>query len=243
MQLPPQWESWLDAARILVDNDASVHEIVHGQMVGSVNILHPQKPDKTLEYLNLLKETGYMEFGMVDGRGFSALRSAIRSPSHALNAIRVLQQLNVDLQKILDDGRSFLHIAAELAPGVEVLEYVYSNGCEQYTNRQDNYGWTPLHWCVSSTSPHAGSGMDPLAKFKFLLSKGADLAIKAKESPLMPWGFYDYQRFTPLDLAEANEPDLFRDILLEARNQPSLNDNDDLGIFYDAVETLEPDIV
>ena len=211
--------------------------------MGTMNILHPQKPDRTLDYLNLLGEAGNGDFGMVDESGLSALRLAIRSPCHALEAIKKLQRKKIDLQKILNDGRTFLHIAAELAPNVEVLEYVYSNGCAHYINRQDNYGWTPLHWCVSATTPRAGLGIDPLAKFKFLISRGADLSLNARESPLMQWGFYDYQRFTPLDLAEANEPDLFRDILLDARQQLKLNHDDESGMFYDAMERLDDNIV
>jgi ankyrin repeat protein len=136
-----------------------------------------------------------------------------------VDSIKLLQKEGVDLTKILDGGQSFLHVAAQLAENVAVLEYIYTNGCQQYLNRQDNWGWTPLHWSVVSQAAMSGSGKSRIANFSFLLSQGADPTIKAHESDIIPWGFLPWQEFTAIELAISIDPDLFKEVLDELRQQ------------------------
>ena len=156
--------------------------------------------DYTLEYINLLRSENYVDFDVCDEEEWSALSSAFRSPSYGLNAVRSLVASGVDISRILDDGRTYLALAAELSRDVEVLQYVYHNGCASHLNRQDKWGWTALHYCVFAECVRKyGSEM---RRIKFLLEMGAKLEIKASEKQRIPIHTIAGGSFTPIEMAD-----------------------------------------
>ncbi|KAJ5740811.1 ankyrin [Penicillium malachiteum] len=78
---------------------------------------------------------------------------------------------------VFDNGQSPLHLAAEIADNVAVLEYLCNQGFLDDLDRQEVWGWTPLHYGIMS----AFLWKDPsIEKVRFLLSKGAKINIKGR---------------------------------------------------------------
>ncbi|KAI0537504.1 hypothetical protein GGR58DRAFT_527274 [Xylaria digitata] len=159
-----------------------------------------------------------------------SLVSAFRSPSHGLKALQTLVKSGVDISRILDDGRTYLALAAELSRDTRVLQYLYDNGCAPHLNQQDKWGWTPLHYCVfvESSSLHNIQ----TSKLRFLLTKGANLETKAGENQRIPIPILDSDGFTPVDLSNYLEKG--RPTGVTALLRSYVRDED---IFYDAVES------
>ncbi|KAI0137122.1 ankyrin repeat-containing domain protein [Xylariales sp. AK1849] len=218
IQYPPRWDSWIEALRVLVNCHASVHEVVHNKSMGMLNIHYRPECDRTMDYFCLLDEQSYMDFAAVDSGGWSALVSAIRSRDQGLRAVKFLKKANVNFEKIMNDGRSYLHLAAEMAQDVSILEYIYLNGCQQHINRQDCWGWTPLHYSIMSQSAtrFGSRGMD---NTRYLLAAGADPLILGKESPFVPYELIGSYAFTASELAKAVRPKLFNALVNAIQNQ------------------------
>ncbi|KAI1328048.1 ankyrin repeat-containing domain protein [Xylariaceae sp. FL0255] len=237
------WEFWFECLRLLVLHGASVHEVVYGKTLGMLKLTRGLNTtfDYTLDFIHLLQSENYIDFDIVDKCGSSNLEVALRSPKHALEAVQTIAGLGVDLSRIINDGRSYLSIACELVRDVRVLEYLFANGCAIHINRQDQWGWTPLHYCIFAEC--ASSRHSPcLPKIGLLFEKGADPDIKARHHDLIPIPSFELQEFTPIELAsfcERYNPNGITQMLLELVNRRA-EDNGD--VFYDAVAIQEIEI-
>ena len=113
-QLPPTWELWLDTFRLLIKHGAFLHESVRGRHIASLNIVRDDRPSKALEYLGLLAAEDVLRSDVVSGHEcWPGLQNALRSGSDAVDALKLLHSSGVDLSKVMDDGRTALHVAAE----------------------------------------------------------------------------------------------------------------------------------
>jgi hypothetical protein len=165
-------DAWLDALRLLTENGASVHDVVADRTITMLNLNRDTYHEETaLSFFYILRQECYVDFDLVSDQGPSALLMAIRSGTSACTAIDFLAQNGVDLQRIYNDGRTALHICAEMASDPDTLKHLYNVYGLQEVNRQDQWGWTPLHYAVGS------EGLSPNPKnssIPFLLDKGAD---------------------------------------------------------------------
>ncbi|KAI1736088.1 ankyrin repeat-containing domain protein [Xylaria scruposa] len=202
LQLAPRWNSWFECLRLLVLHNASIHEVVHGKTLGMLSVFSRYRStamnDHTINYINFLRSEDYVDFDTIDRQGWSTLGLALQSPSQGLRAIQILNGLGVNISRILDDGRSYLSIALEATKDISILQYLYDNGCAQHLNRQDKWGWTPLHYCVFAES--GGNCNTGLPKLRFLLEKGADTETRANHHHLIP--IPGLSEFTPIELAD-----------------------------------------
>ncbi|KAJ8129590.1 hypothetical protein O1611_g4044 [Lasiodiplodia mahajangana] len=234
VQLPSSWDSSFECFRLLVSHGASVHEVALGKTLGTLNLVprcpKPPQYDCILDYINLLRSENYADFDLSDESGWSLFVNAFRSQHHGLRAIQALAGSGANLSKILDDGRTYLAFAAEMSRDIRVLKYLYDNGCAMHLNRQDKWGWTPLHYCVFS---ERGSWHEPgTPVIKFLLDMGANPEIKAGEHERVPIPTFDSDHFTPIELANFLESYWPTGVTTLLRNY--VRDED---VFYDAVES------
>ncbi|KAI8945685.1 ankyrin repeat-containing domain protein [Xylaria longipes] len=202
LQLAPKWSSWLECLRLLALHNASIHEVVHGKTLGMLSVFSQYRnavaDDHTLDYINFLRSEDYVDFDTVDRQGWSTLGLALQSPTQGPRAIQILKGLGVNISRILDDGRSYLSIALEATKDIGILQYLYDNGCAPHLNRQDRWGWTPLHYGGFAES--AANRDSRFPKLLFLLEKGANTDTRASHHHLIPIvGLGD---FTPIELAD-----------------------------------------
>ncbi|KAJ6036180.1 hypothetical protein N7540_000459 [Penicillium herquei] len=182
--LPPRWDSWLKAFDLLVKHGASVHEINGGKTLSMLNINSPFLEHQTMPYFQILLSEGYMYWESVSWGAWSAMSIAIRTKNNALQALKFLVKNGLDMNRVFANGQSPLHLAAEIADDVAVLEYLCTQGCLDDLNRQDAWGWTPLHYAIMG----AHLWRDPdIEKVRFLLLKGANINIKGR--PRDAFGF------------------------------------------------------
>jgi len=193
----------VDILEYLIRHGASVHEIVCNRTLTALNINRKDYPSySTIKFFDMLHSEFYSEFDAVDNeRGYSALYSAVRSGGAAIVALDRLAKTGMNLKRIFEDGRTALHLAAELADGFEVLRHLYDVYGLDEVNRQDNRGWTALHYSVVSCSNY--SAPDSCKKVRFLLEKGADPDIRGRDYWLGRLGteVEDEKEVTPYDLS------------------------------------------
>jgi ankyrin repeat protein len=134
--------------------------------------LTPASYDYTLDYINLLESENYVDFDTCDSRGRSALLVALCSPSHALEAVPHLIRLGANGSRIFDNGQTYLTTAVEWTNNIIILEYLYDNGCAAHLNRQDKWGWTPLHYYIFSETGWRCNTRS--SKVKFLLDERSE---------------------------------------------------------------------
>ena len=235
-QLPPTWSSWVDVLKILIKNGASVHNTIDGRPLGALNLVRPDLDSHLLQFFQLLKSEYYQDFNIIQGRvGWSAVYNAVRAKDQSLETLRLLKLSGVNFTTIMNDGRVPLHQVAQLADNAEALEFVY-NEKPSFIDRQDNHGWTPLHYCIIQEAYRG----DPqsFCKIRFLISRGADPFLRSFSVPPVFQIRLDVPLCcTPLELAENLRPSLFNDIIQVMRQQgliiPPNNDED---VFEDANE-------
>lgn len=179
-QLPPTWTLWLTAMKVLTEYGASIHERAQGNPPGSLHINRHDREPKTLEFFRHLVSEKYTDFDAIDGPR-SATLTAIRTKEGAVAALGLLKSQQVDICSISHDGRSSVHLAAEMAYTAGVLNYLCTNGALEDLNRQGELRWTPLHYSVVSAFLRSESV--PFEKTRFLLSRGANPHIKAESLP------------------------------------------------------------
>ncbi|KAF2802351.1 uncharacterized protein BDZ99DRAFT_469090 [Mytilinidion resinicola] len=151
---------------------------------------------------------------------------------------KVLFQAGVQMARVLPDGRTLLHFAAELADDVDVLREVYERYDVREVNRQDKYGWSPLHYSITSHSHRPRNGA--CRKIRYFLGKGADSSVKGVGLILCQMGlpFHGSAR-DAYELSSALGPELHAKFLeaLEVTGIPGVDDLDNEA-FEDAEETL-----
>jgi ankyrin repeat protein len=235
ISLPPRDEIWIEILKLLVQYNASVHEIVHKKSLCMLNIIYEHGVPQTLKLFRLLKEEYYSDFAMTDSRGWSALLLAIRSKDDAIGSMRLLQQVGVDLNQIFDDGRTVIHFAAEFAGDHLVLEYLCNTDGVKNINLQDSLGWTPLHYAL--VSEWLGNVSIPMAKVALLLSCGADPQLKATHHRCITIGRISEDSFSAFDLCNGLSSALYVQFIA-AIKQIGLSriDENEVDIFHDARE-------
>lgn len=241
-QLPPKRSLWLDAFRLMVEKDASVHEVNHNKSLVHLNISHEspgQNPDYTepnaLDFFHILHDHCFMDFKAPGPDLWSPVLTAIRRKTKSTETRRFLAKIGVDLSRIATSGHSSLHWAAEMAYEMECVEYLCQLTASENVNRQDLWGWTPLHYAVAS----GRYGFRNLAmdKIKRFLHHGADPNVKGRRHPIFFARVSLMDEFTPLELSLQVDPGLsilLEGELLEVRLK-HLDDNSD-ETFFDAVE-------
>lgn len=183
LDLPRHNPSWFEITRLLVAHGASVHEVVDGRSLTTLNIVSDFIKPMTLEFFHLLKSQFYQDFDVAGAAGWSALVAALRSRDQTVPALGFLSENGVSLSRILPDGRTALHLASELVVDEVALAYVCDSCDAAYINRQDHAGWTPLHYAL--LPEFYGTTKRQFAKVRLLLERGADPCIKAAGNPLL----------------------------------------------------------
>jgi hypothetical protein len=241
-QLPPSWPLWLSAFRILLQKDASVHEVVYNRTLTNINLdCSHVSGENILEYFRLLFNHCYVDFDTAispsAGQGpFCSVLTAIKSRTYSLEALKYLQRLGVNLNRISSDGKTVLHWATEMCNDIRVIKYLCTSSDISSLNRQDQSGWTPLHYAV--TSQKFGCKDIAYEKISYLLSRGADPRIKGQAQ----FGFTPFplqsQSFTPYELSKiwnlGMTQQLGRD--LEKFGIEVLETDDEVDEFHDAWE-------
>lgn len=139
-QLPPRNPMWIDIIRLLAEHNASVHDVVHGHSLTTLNLVWQKDENRILEFFHFLQDQCYVDFSAEKAGAWSAFTSALRSPGTGLKCLKFLKERGVDFSKISADGRSLLHFGAELAHEPEVIEYLCETCPTHYVNRQDDLG-------------------------------------------------------------------------------------------------------
>lgn len=247
-QLPPTWRNRIAALRLLTSYGASVHEIARDRAISTLNVCrntpHHQPEEDIFDFFAILHGESYCDFNSIDKQGWCALLSAIRSNRNPVKALKFLKSVGVDFKRIMHNGRTVLHWAAEMAHDVAVMDMVFSEVGPEYLNRQDRWGWTPLHYAVVAEyhrRQRVSIDEQQFAKAKFLLGKGADESVKANCQELL----YGYRmlsdKFTPLELSKALKSDVYEgfiNVLKAAGQSVDTVTDEEEDVFHDALEEL-----
>ena len=197
-QLPPP-ETFVSLLRLLIQHGASVHEVFHGRLLTTLNIQRSDYKCQTLEFFRLVIAENYVDFDAIDDQGWCALLSAIRTKGNVIEALKLLVDTGVSISRVMVDGRSALHLASEMADDVKVLEYLYSCGINE-VNRQDKWGFTPLHYSVFGGVQH-----DPRItseKITFLLKNGANAEKRGMNNAIFDFDRDEVGEVTPFELSK-----------------------------------------
>ncbi|KAF3399279.1 hypothetical protein DPV78_006258 [Talaromyces pinophilus] len=235
-QLPPMNAIWIDIIRLLAEHGASVHDVVHGRSLTTLNIFWHHGENRILEFFHFLQDQCYVDFGAEKVGAWSAFTNALRSPGTSLECLKFLEARGVDFSKISTDGRSLLHFGAELAHEPEVIEYLCKACPSHYVNRQDDFGWTPLHYAIVFEALHMPQ--ESLAKVQVLVRRGANPSITARRFPLLHVVDMDKDRFTAYELSEALKSDQYEKFLAIARdNGLEIPEEAEGNIFQEIVDS------
>ncbi|KAI7968097.1 hypothetical protein EIK77_007852 [Talaromyces pinophilus] len=235
-QLPPMNAIWIDIIRLLAEHGASVHDVVHGRSLTTLNIFWHHGENRILEFFHFLQDQCYVDFGAEKVGAWSAFTNALRSPGTSLECLKFLEARGVDFSKISTDGRSLLHFGAELAHEPEVIEYLCKACPSHYVNRQDDFGWTPLHYAIVFEALHMPQ--ESLAKVQVLVRRGANPSITARRFPLLHVVDMDKDRFTAYELSEALKSDHYEKFLAIARdNGLEIPEEAEGNIFHEIVDS------
>ncbi|KAF2278689.1 ankyrin [Westerdykella ornata] len=235
LQRTPSGQDWLETLELLIQYGASVHEIVANKTMTMTNICNRRHGEGTLvQFFRLLVNEHYQDFDVVGRGGYSALISAIRGRNSAAAALDLLAKAGVSLDRVSKDGRHPLHLAAAEGHDSKPLEHLYGTYGINDINRQDSWGWTPLHGAIDSDSnkfhhEHCG-------KVRFLLANGADPNIKGLKTKMK--SFRRFEKYlTPVELAAHLGTKVYENFLSDLKAAIGrTNDDDDDGMFFDAEE-------
>lgn len=212
---------------------ASVHDVVGQKTLAMLNITNDRYAQGTTsKFFKLLHSEFYVDFDLVHNSGWSALLSAVRAGRGAIEALNVLANVGVNMSREFLDGRTVLHLAAEMSWGSEVLKHIYESYGICDVNRQDRWGLTPLHYSVFS---HPYRYDLWYQKVQYLLERGANPELRGKTRWLVG-SFNDTER-TPYEIGCAIGPEVRRNFaeVLRQSGYP-IPDESEQEIFYDAVE-------
>ena len=231
---------------MLVDHGASVHEVNYGRSLATLNILHGgpapnsscsfnfEEPN-AVEFFQILHDQYYIDFNVASEGGWCAMLTAIRRRTKSVEALQFLSSMKVDFTRISETGQSSLHWAAEMGYDVRCLEYLCTTAAIENIDRQDQWGWTPLHYAVASE--RYGYREAALDKIRCLLQNGADPELKGRSHQFFFKGKLSMDEFTPSELCRATDPDLsrqFEEILAQTiKTEPNRHDTE---VFFDALE-------
>ena len=234
-QLPPTWDRWFDALRLLIKHGAEVHETVNGRNLASLNIERDGLPSKTLDFLRLLAAEDALQLDVMSGcDGWPALHTALVCDSTAVDALKVLSSSGIQLSKVMDNGKSALHVSARLSASCDALEYLCAVGCSGYINRQDQWGWTPLHYAVASrNSAEVTISHTPYAKVLMLLQKGANPTIRSSQNAMKIYGPL-LGSFTAYEFLRQVRPARFKMLVEVLRHAGiKIGDEEEEDVFYE----------
>jgi hypothetical protein len=240
VQFAPNTTIWLEMLQLLVQYGASVHEIMAGKTMTTLSYTRESyDPETTVRYFQLLLAESYVDFNVFDNDlgQCSALWNAIRSREYSVPAIDLLAQTGVQLNKVFQNGRNVLHMAAEMGFDAEALMHLYSNHGVTEVNRQDQWGWTPLHYAAASSSYQHRN----CAKVRFLLEKGADPHLKGtnmSRGDHHPSEMYS-EPISPLEYAGTLMPHIYRhfsDDMRATGTWPLTKEGNEVDVFFDTYE-------
>ncbi|KAH6892431.1 ankyrin repeat-containing domain protein [Thelonectria olida] len=234
-QIPPSNQSWLDILRSLIEYDGSVHETACGRSLSMLNLVNDNLAPRTLEFFHILQDQYYTDFESVHIRGWSAFLNALRSKGSSLECLKFLEKAGLDFSRVFADGRCLLHLAAELSFETDAVQFLCDTCPPDYINRQDDLGWTPLHYGLVFN--FFQQPKEPLAKIRCLVLNGADPTIEATcTSRFSKTMGMDQEKFTSFELGKGLRSDLYVEFLgiLEEHGY-EIPEEARLGIFHDAV--------
>jgi hypothetical protein len=153
------------------------------------------------------------------------------------------------IDKISPDGRSLLHLAAELTCGAEVLAHLFSNYVLRDVDRQDRWNWTPLHHAfyaltVAQVHPALTEQEENIwRKVEFLIEKGADPTSRGVVYGYPCHSLYDWkwESISVLEYAAKIGDEVKRrlDQILNAVATAELEgETDEEAEFHDAYESI-----
>ncbi|KAL8711276.1 MAG: hypothetical protein Q9225_007138 [Loekoesia sp. 1 TL-2023] len=201
-QLPPTWDQWLDVLRLLIDSGASVHEIVRDRNLAGLNIAAPADISKVLPFLRLLAAEDALDLDVAaEFDQWPVLKNVFEAGKDSVDALKLVTGCGLSLTKVLIDGQTVLHLAAQYCSDSEVLTHLLTTPCVADINRQDRWGWTPLHYTVMSR--HSAEGPTPYANAVLFLQRGADSTIRGRAHPGSPYQSSS-DDFTCFELLEHN---------------------------------------
>jgi Ankyrin repeats (3 copies) len=235
-QLPPRNPMWMEIIRLLVEYNASVHDVVNGRSLTTLNLIWHQNRNRTLEFFTLLQDQYYVDFGAGHIGSWTAFTSAFRSVGSSSECLKFLdKKAGLDFSSIGADGRSLLHLGAEIAHEPEAIEYLCNVCPLDYINRQDDFGWTALHYAILFESLH--KPRESLAKVKLLLRRGADPYTKTTQLPWFCAGIgTDVDQLTAFELCEtlpSDQYEHFLEIVKECGHE--ISEEAEMNIFHEAV--------
>lgn len=199
-QFPPTWNRWLEVLRVLIKYGASTNEIVRGRSLAGLNIAQPHDTSQILPYLCLLAAEDALDLDPeVEGVRWPVLKNVLSAGTDAVAALDLVKASGLPLMNVLEDGRTALHLGAFYCSDDKAIACLLTSECGTYINRQDHWGWTPLHYAIMD--PKSAEGQNPYSKAVRLLQYGADASIKGKMNPGSPYRM-PVAEFTAFDLLE-----------------------------------------
>jgi Ankyrin repeats (3 copies) len=158
----------------------------------------------------------------------------VRVERGAIEGLKMLANYGVDLCIIMHDGRTLLHMAAELAIEPGVISFLIDSGCRQYIDKQDHWGWTPLHYAI--IAEFYGRYPYPFEKMASLLIEGARTDLKGWHMPYVsPTRIPD--TFTAIELSANLKPSILNEFIQVLRkNGRDIPPEFDERPFEDAME-------
>lgn len=243
VQLPPPTTKWLQIFHLLTQYHASVHELAGEKTMTMMKIIGENyEPETTIRFFRILEEEKYADFDLQDKNGWSAVLIALGSHDVATRAIDMLASMGVPIGRIYEDGKTALHHAASYSSKVDTLKHLYETYGLTEVNRQDQYGWTPLHYAIGSA--YYKKDGHRCEKVRYLLKMGADPYIK---SPEIFFGVHHSSNrpslkdpVSPIEWAAANGPQVasqFHQDMIAAGLHP-LNEENIEEVFHDALEQV-----
>lgn len=165
----------------------------------------------------------------------------MRSGDVTIPALEFLAHCGVKLDEALPDGRTALHLAAELASTVSPLAHL----CQKYgmgnIDRRDQWGWTALHYAVGSYSNREDNL--PCGKVRFLLEKGADPHLRGNGLRTRPLHVSNWvgEPVSPLEYSKYLGPDVYNRFVADMRaagHAVADEEDGEQDEFHDAVESI-----
>ncbi|KAH5605777.1 hypothetical protein HBI20_070000 [Parastagonospora nodorum] len=102
-----------------------------------------------LPFLRVLAVENALDYDSIaNDPTWSVIKNAVKSGKDTVDALKLLRACGVNITRVLADGRTVLHLAAHHCQEDDALSYLLETGCAKDIDRQDQWGWTPLHYAV-----------------------------------------------------------------------------------------------